>query len=437
MADTAGRLHNGVLYSAMDGMDVEEPVASDAGPAPSEQPFPQPEMLLPHPQSNRGLSVIAKPLFALGFGCIYTWIFMVLLDATPHIPQLWQRNPNSMIAASTVLKYVGIGSWASLLMLVALRPEMRRGNCGFGHNGLCKASRMAGYLWASAVVAGMISTPYLAWYCFFSRRMQPHEVAWLVAGIFTIFTVFFSLREVTKHLQNYNIPILQRSTVRVLLMAPVYAISCFLSMRLMREQVYFAAVRELYEAFVIFSFMHLMTDFLSQRAKAEQTTLIRMLASQPAPHHTFPVSCFKVQPWPMVGDDMTGNSAQSPFYNKCKVGVLQYVPTAGLCATLSALFELFGFYKEGIWTFSGAWLYLMVIRNLSQAVALYSLILFYHGTSQLLAPLRPLNKFLSIKLVIFFTFWQSVTLSILNHFDVLPYTELYAARYFGCGLIFC
>ena len=39
------------------------------------------------------------------------------------------------------------------------------------------------------VLAGMISTPYLAWYCFQVRRMQPHVVAWLVAGIFTLLTV--------------------------------------------------------------------------------------------------------------------------------------------------------------------------------------------------------------------------------------------------------
>lgn len=123
--------------------------------------------------------------------------------------------------------------------------------------------------------------------------------------------------------------------------------------------------------------------------------------------------------------------ARSPFLDRCKVGVLQYVPTAAVCATLSALLELGDVYKEGQWTLAGGWLYLLILRNLSQAVALYSLVLFYHGTAELLAPLRPLNKFLSIKLVIFFTFWQSVTLHLLNHFHVLPWAELRTARYMG------
>ena len=61
--------------------------------------------------------------------------------------------------------------------------------------------------------------------------MQPHVVAWLVAGIFTMLTVFYSVREVIKHLSNYNIPALQRSTVgrldgTILCLCLCLAISC-------------------------------------------------------------------------------------------------------------------------------------------------------------------------------------------------------------------
>ena len=41
------------------------------------------------------------------------------------------------------------------------------------------------------------------------------------------------------------------------------------------------------------------------------------------------------------------------------------------------------------------------------SVALYGLILFYNLTKEELAGRRPLAKFLSIKLIVFFTFYQS------------------------------
>jgi len=53
------------------------------------------------------------------------------------------------------------------------------------------------------------------------------------------------------------------------------------------------------------------------------------------------------------------------------------------------------------------------------SVALYGLILFYDLTKEELARRRPLAKFLSIKLIVFFTFYQSfVVRSVLSALTV-------------------
>eukprot|EP01051_Picozoa_sp_SAG22_P001655 SAG22_NODE_67_length_22882_cov_25.671553_17_plen_143_part_00 len=84
-----------------------------------------------------------------------------------------------------------------------------------------------------------------------------------------------------------------------------------------------------------------------------------------------------------------------------------------------------GHYQEGVWInqklgATGFWGYhhptgfgfVNLLRIISCTYALYCLVYFYKGTHKLLAPekvgydIQTLYKFLSIKLVVFATFWQ-------------------------------
>lgn len=49
---------------------------------------------------------------------------------------------------------------------------------------------------------------------------------------------------------------------------------------------------------------------------------------------------------------------------------------------------------------------------ISESFSLYYLILFYYALKKPLEPHRPLLKFLIIKITLFFTFWQNLTLNI-------------------------
>ncbi|KAG6332717.1 hypothetical protein ID866_6371, partial [Astraeus odoratus] len=61
------------------------------------------------------------------------------------------------------------------------------------------------------------------------------------------------------------------------------------------------------------------------------------------------------------------------------------------------------------------------------SVALYGLFLFYGLTKEELAGRRPLAKFLSIKLIVMFTFYQSFIVSMLSSHGVYPYAHLESA----------
>jgi hypothetical protein len=54
-----------------------------------------------------------------------------------------------------------------------------------------------------------------------------------------------------------------------------------------------------------------------------------------------------------------------------------------------------------------------------QFYALYCLFAMYRATATELADIRPLRKFLLIKAVVFFTFWQGFILSILGHLGLI------------------
>ncbi|KAG0146287.1 hypothetical protein CROQUDRAFT_657612 [Cronartium quercuum f. sp. fusiforme G11] len=230
-----------------------------------------------------------------------------------------------------------------------------------------------------------------------SGSKLPPDVLWsatLSAGCATLLSVWC----VFQQLMNYRKPILQRFVVRILIMVPVYSISSLISLYSLDASFFIDLVRDIYEAFVIYCFFVLLVEYLG----GERSLLILLHGRQPTPH-PWPIS--KILPPMDISDPYT-------FLN-LKRGVLQYVQIKPMLALLTVVFKATKTYNDGSLTSTSGYTYVSLAYNLSVSLCLYCLAMFWVCTSKDLQPFRPMPKFLCVKGIIFFSFWQGFGISIL------------------------
>jgi hypothetical protein len=120
-------------------------------------------------------------------------------------------------------------------------------------------------------------------------------------------------------------------------------------------------------------------------------------------HHIFPFNMLFKKP-----------VSAERFVVLTRFGALQYVPVQITLCTLAFILHLSG--VEPAWSLGNPHPYFITIINFSQLWAMYGLFWFYHGYHAQLEPCRPLAKALCIMGIVFFTFWQSVLISIWSYF---------------------
>lgn len=132
-----------------------------------------------------------------------------------------------------------------------------------------------------------------------------------------------------------------------------------------------------------------------------ERSAIRYLAGSAQVQHIWPF--YKWSTWNMG----------SVFFYRCKYGILQYVLVKPVLATMEFIDVMRADERNPDYVDQTLQIFIMVVTNLSQSVALYCLAMFYLAVKEPLAPWKPMPKFLSIKLVVFATWWQSFVGSIL------------------------
>uniref|UniRef100_A0A8D0G8J3 Transmembrane protein 184A n=1 Tax=Sphenodon punctatus TaxID=8508 RepID=A0A8D0G8J3_SPHPU len=248
------------------------------------------------------------------------------------------------------------------------------------------------------------------------------SAARVISGIFVWTALILTFLQIYTHLRNYTVPNEQRYIIRILFIVPIYAFDSWLSLLLIGSHqyyVYFDSVRDCYEAFVIYSFLSLCFEYLGG-----ESTIMAEIRGKPIVSSCLYGTCC-----------LQGMSYSIGFLRFCKQATLQFCIVKPLMAIVTIVLQAFGKYHDGDFNIHRGYLYITIIYNISISLAIYALFLFCFATKELLSPFKPVLKFLTIKAVIFLSFWQGMLLAILEKCGVIPEVQIIDGKEVGAGTV--
>ncbi|XP_012494378.1 PREDICTED: transmembrane protein 184A [Propithecus coquereli] len=243
-----------------------------------------------------------------------------------------------------------------------------------------------------------------------------------VSGVFVWAALVLTCHQIYLHLRSYVVPQEQRYIIRLLLIVPIYALDSWLSLLLLgghEYYIYLDSVRDCYEAFVIYSFLSLCFQYLGG-----ESAIMAEIRGKPIKSSCFYGTCC-----------LQGMSYSIGFLRFCKQATLQFCVVKPVMALVTICLQAFGKYSDGDFSVHSGYLYVTLVYNASVSLALYALFLFYFATRELLQPFEPLLKFLTIKAVIFLSFWQGMLLAILERCGVFAEVQTLDGSTVGTGTL--
>ncbi|KAI5622714.1 transmembrane protein 184A, partial [Silurus asotus] len=243
-----------------------------------------------------------------------------------------------------------------------------------------------------------------------------------LSGIFVWSALLITCHQIYSHLRSYTVPNEQRYIIRILFIVPIYAFDSWLSLLFISNDqyyVYFDSIRDCYEAFVIYNFLSLSFEYLGG-----ESAIMAEIRGKPIPSSCMYGTCC-----------LSGMSYSIGFLRFCKQATLQFCVVKPIMAIITIFLQAFGKYHDGDFNVNGGYLYITIIYNISVSLSLYALFLFFSATSDLLRPFEPVLKFLTIKSVIFLSFWQGMVLAILERCGVIPEALVIDGQEVGAGTV--
>ena len=237
------------------------------------------------------------------------------------------------------------------------------------------------------------------WYDYseYAHLVEEHPAA-VRAVVYTggVVSALIAARTVMGHLLNYTRPAVQRHIVRIQLLIPIYGLGSMLSLHVREDAIYVDTVRDIYEAFVIYSFLQLVLAYLGG-----EDSCARKMETLDAMPHPPPLCC--LEPVKLNG----------AFLRDCKRGAIQFVVIKPFMAAVSLCMLWGGWFETATYQ-----VILFVIYNITYAVALYALFYFVWANYSSLAPYKPVWKYFATKSVILWTWYQTVLIGMVLTRDI-------------------
>ncbi|XP_045680664.1 transmembrane protein 184A isoform X3 [Phyllostomus hastatus] len=243
-----------------------------------------------------------------------------------------------------------------------------------------------------------------------------------ISGVFVWTALVLTCHQIYLHLRSYTVPNEQRYIIRLLFMVPVYALNSWLSLLLLgagQHYIYLDSVRDCYEAFVIYSFLSLCFQYLGG-----ESAIMAEIRGKPVRSSCLYGTCC-----------LRGVAYSIGFLRFCKQATLQFCVVKPGMALVTIVLQAVGKYHDGDFNIRSGYLYVALLDNASVSLALYALTLFYVATRELLRPFEPVLKFLTVKAVVFLSFWQGVLLAILERCGAIPEVQEVDGSRVGAGTL--
>lgn len=228
----------------------------------------------------------------------------------------------------------------------------------------------------------------------------------IISGFFAWAALILTVHHILLHLQNYNVKNEQKWIIRLLFIVPIYAFDSWLGLLFFNNDyyyVYFNSIRDCFEAFVIYCFLSLCYEYLGGEGN-----IMAEIRGKTIEHSYMYFTCC-----------IAGKGYTIGFLRFCKQATLQFCVIKPLMAVLTIILHAFDKYHDGDFRPDGGYLYITIVNNFSISLALYGLFLFYFATKTMLKPYQPVIKFLTIKSVIFLTYWQGVLFAIFEVIGII------------------
>lgn len=160
-------------------------------------------------------------------------------------------------------------------------------------------------------------------------------------------------------------------------MVPIYAVSSWISLKSIKASQFVNPIRDIYEAFTIYTFFQLLVNFLGG-----ERSLIIMTHGRAPKEHLWPMNY--VLPKCDISDPYT--------FLAIKRGILQYAWLKPLLAIATIAMKATHTYQEGYIGLKSGYFWSGIIYNISVSLSLYCLAMFWLCMNRDLTPFRPVPK---------------------------------------------